>query len=184
MNALIELFGSVPLSVVLLFGTAVVFIYVSYRKFSKFIIDEHDREAQKDLKIDEIAKVADLYADFKQKTLEQQQRIFEELDVLKKEQEKIIEEHIKYEEEKKKREVNNLKDKLLQSYLYYADPNKNPSKSWTIMEKQAFEDLFEDYEALGGNGFMHTTVQPAMMALKVVQMYDQEKISAMMNDRT
>ena len=38
------------------------------------------------------------------------------------------------------------------------------------MEKNAFDELFKEYENAGGNGYMHTVVKPAMDALDVVDM--------------
>lgn len=39
---------------------------------------------------------------------------------------------------------------------------------WSELEKEAFWELFEDYEARGGNGFIHSIVEPVMRELKVV----------------
>lgn len=37
------------------------------------------------------------------------------------------------------------------------------------MEAEAFWELFRDYEDLGGDGYMHTEVQPAMERLVVTE---------------
>ena len=37
------------------------------------------------------------------------------------------------------------------------------------MEAEAFWHVYRDYEKLGGNGFMHSTVKPAMERLNVVK---------------
>ena len=66
------------------------------------------------------------------------------------------------------RDRNKLRDLLLQNYRYYTNPEKNPSGSWTRMEADAFWALFHDYEDAGGDGFMHTDVQPAMERLTVI----------------
>ncbi len=71
------------------------------------------------------------------------------------------------EEANKRRECNKLRDRLLQSYRYYTNADVNPSLSWTRMEAEAFWGLFRDYEEVGGNGYMHTVVQPAMEKLRV-----------------
>ena len=55
-------------------------------------------------------------------------------------------------------------DKLMD---YYTTEETNPSKSWTQMEAEAFWGLFSDYEEAGGNGYMHSVVQPAMTELTV-----------------
>ena len=77
-------------------------------------------------------------------------------------------------EQNRKRECNKLRDILLQSYRYYTNKEQNPSQSWTKMESEAFWDLFRDYEDLGGNGYMHTVVQPEMERLCIVNVSEQE----------
>lgn len=37
------------------------------------------------------------------------------------------------------------------------------------MEAEAFWATFRDYESLGGNGYIHSVVQPAMNLLQVVE---------------
>ena len=74
------------------------------------------------------------------------------------------------EEQEKRRECNKLRDMLLQNYRYYTNKDQNPSQTWTRMECEAFWELFRDYEELGGNGYMHTEVQPAMERLIVIDL--------------
>jgi hypothetical protein len=58
---------------------------------------------------------------------------------------------------------------LLQNYRYYTSTIQNPSQSWTRMESEAFWELFREYEETGGDGYMHTEVQPAMERLLIVE---------------
>ena len=74
------------------------------------------------------------------------------------------------EEDSKRRERNKLQDRLLQSYRYYTNTERNPEQTWTKMEAEAFWELFGDYERLNGDGYMHTVVQPAMNKLTVIEM--------------
>ena len=67
-----------------------------------------------------------------------------------------------------KRDRNNLRDRLLQMYRYYTNEKTNSSHSWTRMESEVFWELFNDYEEAGGDGFMHTIVQPAMNSLEII----------------
>jgi hypothetical protein len=55
-------------------------------------------------------------------------------------------------------------------YRFHTSLEKNPEQEWTEVEAEVFWNLFNDYEKLGGNGFMHNTVKPAMKKLKVVTM--------------
>lgn len=57
-----------------------------------------------------------------------------------------------------------LKDRLQESYRYY-----NVKKEWTHMEKEAFMDLIESYEAAGGkNSFVHDICLPESLTWKVL----------------
>ena len=40
------------------------------------------------------------------------------------------------------------------------------------MEAEAFWELFKEYEDAGGDGYIHTVVQPAMNLLKVIDIED------------
>lgn len=60
-------------------------------------------------------------------------------------------------------EMKKLKEKLVSYYNKY----KN-SDGWTSMDKDVFWDLFEEYEKLGGNSYVHTIIEPVMRELKVI----------------
>jgi hypothetical protein len=55
--------------------------------------------------------------------------------------------------------------------------------AWSEIEKDSFYKLFRDYENLGGDGFMHTVVQPAMDALHVIPMHEIEELDKLMQSR-
>lgn len=57
-------------------------------------------------------------------------------------------------------EIKKLKDSLIRYYNEY----KNIGK-WSELEKDAFWDLFDDYEKRGGDGYIHTIVEPIMRGL-------------------
>ena len=75
-------------------------------------------------------------------------------------------------EETKRLKCNELREKLLTSYSYFTSIETNPSQSWNEMESEAFWHLFNDYEEMGGNGFMHEKVKPAMEMLNVIRISD------------
>lgn len=74
-------------------------------------------------------------------------------------------------EETKTLKRNELREKLINSYRHYCSPDNNPSQSWNEMESEAFWELFHDYEALGGNGYMHRVVKPEMEKLEVIKIF-------------
>lgn len=60
-------------------------------------------------------------------------------------------------------EMKKLKEKLVGYYNKY----KNIGE-WSFVEKEVFWDLFEDYEKRGGDGWVHSKVEPVMRELKVI----------------
>ena len=57
-------------------------------------------------------------------------------------------------------ELRRLKDSLVRYYNKYKEIGK-----WSKLEKDAFWDLFDDYEQRGGDGFIHSIVEPVMREL-------------------
>ncbi len=57
-------------------------------------------------------------------------------------------------------EIKKLKDSLIRYYNEYKTIGK-----WSELEKDAFWDLFDDYEKRGGDGYIHTIVEPTMRGL-------------------
>lgn len=62
-------------------------------------------------------------------------------------------------------EVKKLKEKLVGYYNKY----KN-SDGWTDVERDVFWDLFDDYEKRGGDGYIHSIVEPVMREMKVIDL--------------
>ena len=81
------------------------------------------------------------------------------------------------------REKNDLRQKLIREFNLFADARRNPSRAWSEMEHNAFMSQVRDYEALGGNDFIHKTVLPAMSVLEVVPMTDVARLEEIMSSR-
>ena len=56
-----------------------------------------------------------------------------------------------------------IKGSLIRYYNKYKEIGE-----WTKLEKDAFWDLFDDYEKRGGDGYIHTIVEPTMRELKEI----------------
>lgn len=56
-----------------------------------------------------------------------------------------------------------LKDSLVRYYNKYKDIGE-----WSKLEKDAFWDLFDDYEQRGGDGFVHSIIEPVMRELREI----------------
>ncbi|MCI9077338.1 MAG: hypothetical protein HFH68_00245 [Lachnospiraceae bacterium] len=67
-------------------------------------------------------------------------------------------------EKENETKLKELKGSLIRYYNRY----KN-SGGWTELEKDAFWDLFGDYEKRGGDGYIHTIVEPVMRELKEIK---------------
>ena len=63
---------------------------------------------------------------------------------------------------------NSIRNKIIEIYNRYGVEESNPSKAWNEMEADNFWTLVEDYESLGGNGYVHNVVIPAMKKLTVI----------------
>ena len=57
--------------------------------------------------------------------------------------------------------IKELKDTLINYYNKYRVIGE-----WSKLEKDAFWELFEDYESRGGDGYIHSVVEPVMRELK------------------
>ena len=83
-----------------------------------------------------------------------------------------------------RRERNSLRAKILDEYRLYTDERKNPKQAWTEMEHHSFFKLVEDYESLGGNDYVHSTVLPAMNELDVISMSDSDALKELYQSRS
>lgn len=81
------------------------------------------------------------------------------------------------------REKNALRAKILEEHRLYTDESKNPMKAWSEMEEHSFRKLVEDYEALGGNDYVHDIVVPDMNRLDVVPMSNVIKLKELYDSR-
>ena len=81
------------------------------------------------------------------------------------------------------REKNSLRAKILEEHRLYTDESKNPMKSWSEMEEHSFRKLVEDYEALGGNDYVHDIVVPDMNRLDVIPMSNVFKLKELYDSR-
>ena len=159
LNNFINLFGQVTLSTVVELVLAGVFLYLIYKKVRDFLIERYEAEKA----LDAVHK----YPEYRVQSIKIQQTLENEIQTIRKTMERYQARLDSVEETNKRRECNKLRDRLLQSYRYYTNEETNPSKSWTQMEAEAFWGLFRDYEEAGGNGYMHSVVQPAMTELIV-----------------
>lgn len=59
--------------------------------------------------------------------------------------------------------IKEIKGSLIRYYNKYRNVGE-----WSKLEKDAFWDLFDDYEKRGGDGYIHTIVEPVMRELREI----------------
>lgn len=193
LDEFLTLFGDVTVSQIVTAVFALVFMFFIYKQVKKYFdekIKAQNERAQaekaKDANIQEALTAVRKYPEYRQQSIKIQELLEGEIQETRQQSMKIqtlLEEEIqelrvmiqedkeriaRVEEQEKRRECNKLRDMLLQNYRYYTNKERNPHQSWTQMEAEAFWELFRDYEDLGGNGYMHTVVQPEMERLIIV----------------
>ena len=178
LDEFIQVFGGVTVGT---FITGV--IAIAYMKFRGYLLKKHDLEVAKNKELKEALDAVRKYPEYRAQSVEIQNQLALELQEIKRVQEDCIDRLSKIEEDNRRRERNKLRDSLLQNYRYYTSTEHNPLLAWTKMESDAFWDMFHEYELAGGDGYMHTTVQPDMSSLIVFDMNDLENVTKLMHSR-
>ena len=172
----LAVFGDVTIGELAVFVMALVFLYAIYKEIKKFndnkLAEQQkklEEETAKNKKLEDAYSVTQQYPKYHQESIKIRDHLEKEIQELRDDFKTIMDRLNEIEEQNKKRECSKLRDMLLQNYRYYTSEQQNPSKSWTRMESEAFWELFSEYEEAGGNGYMHSEVQPAMERLIVVE---------------
>ena len=183
MDAFLQLFGNIKLESIILFVAALIFIRQVYVKIRDYIIDRHEVDVQKDRQVKECLDQISKYPTWRQQSIDKQKEFTDAINALKTSQEKYAARLEEIETGNRQRELNKLRDRLIQSYHYFSSPDKNPSCAWSEMEADAFWRMFKDYEDLGGDGFIHSEVEPSMRSLETIPMTETERITEIMHNR-
>lgn len=176
MEPFLDIFGNLTVAFLVKLFCALGFIAVTAVKGKKvvksWILRKEEREKQMKKVMEQVAK----YPEWRQQSIDIQKEFTDAIKNLQNRMEEI-------EATTQKRERNKLRDRLLQSYRYFTSEEKNPMQTWSEMEADAFWEIFGDYEKMGGNGHVHTEVQPAMRHLEVIPMHETERITELMQSR-
>lgn len=193
MEAFLELFGEyrvtgVTVATLALIISAIVFLYKLYVKIKEYLIASYEAKKAKDKIITDTYDEVKKYQEYRQRDREQSLRIQKELndliEKLESRQQEMSQQIADLSERSKNYELSNIRDRLLQNYRYYTSESKNPLKAWTELEKDAFFELFGEYESRGGNGYMHSSVKPEMNRLTVIPMSQSIDIAKLMQSRS
>ena len=171
-----DAFGNVTIGSIAVFIVALVFLIRGYRKFKDYLLKKHDLEQQHLAELSEALEGVRNYPKYREQSHEIQLKLQSDInainckyDNLAIEVNRLTTKINKMEEAERRKDLSLLKDKIIERFKYYTDPEINPTQSWNVMEAESFWELFDEYEARGGNGYMHSEVQPRMMALKILE---------------
>ena len=157
-------FGGITILNVLEFGLAVAFLAFLYKKAKKYLIERHEAQVEKDQGLKKALEEVAKYPDYRKQSINVQNQLESEIGELRATIEANTQKLQQMENDQNRRERNKLRERLIQSYRFYTDLRRNPAQTWNRME-----EMFNDYDRLGGNGYIHTIVQPAMAMLQVVE---------------
>lgn len=165
-----ELFGGITVLNVIEFLMAVAFLGFLYKKAKDYLTQRYEANKKKDEQLKTALEAVSKYPEYRAQSIRVQQELEQKIGELKQSQDENTKRLMDMEKNQKRQKRNELRDRLLQSYRFYTDKRRNPKQVWNRMEAEAFWELFGDYEAVNGDGYIHTVVQPAMNLLKIVEM--------------
>lgn len=190
MEEFFQVFGNYTVKEIFIVLIALGFIWSGYKYYKNFLDKKYKneelkrkKEEQKDKDLKETLDAVRKYPDYRKQSIQIQNELTQKIEAIQNVQEKQQKQLDQIIENSRKRERNKLYEKLLQSYSLYANELKNPMLAWTDMEATAFWGLFEEYEEVFGDGYMHSIVQPAMQKLRVIGMDQQSEILELMRSR-
>ncbi len=164
----LALFGDITVLQVVEFILTCIFLGFVYKKIRDYFIRIHDTEQEKEAKLNEALIGVRKYPEYRQQSLEIQSELNSKIKSLENSQAEILNRLERMEESKKRKDRNELRDKLLKFHRYYTNTATNPSGTWTSIEAETFWEFFNEYEDKGGNGLVHGKVQADMEKMPVV----------------
>lgn len=176
MDTFLDFFGNytvndfVQLIILAGFGIAI------YYKLKSYFDNHHERE-------EKINNILEQYPKWHQQSLDIQKEFNETIIKLEQQQEETAKKLEDMDAGNKHREQNRIRERLLQAYRFYTNTEKNPLQAWSEMEEDSFFRLFKDYEDIGGDGYIHSVVEPAMRALHIIPQHEDEKVSELSKSR-
>lgn len=160
------------------------------KKVEKKLLDNHDAQQQRDADIKEALDGVRMYPTYRQQSLDIQKKLEEndkrmletcaQIQAGVTQNQQILNERL---DRLEHREMNALREKIIDLYRKFTNPAKNPMLAWSEMEHHSFFNLVGDYEELGGNDYVHNTILPEMNKLEVISMKDLKALEDLMHSR-
>lgn len=190
LNEIKETFGTMSVAVLIEVLVAIIGIWIAYKKLKDKIIGSYEERKQQREDIDEALEGVRNMPKYRKQSIEIQNELRQNdesiLDTCKKIQagvdrnQEILNERLDKLED---RERNALRAKILDMHRTFTSKRMNPMQAWSEMERDAFNDLINDYESLNGNGHVHTVVIPEMNRLRVILMSDTQALADLFHSR-
>lgn len=178
-EAFLQLFGDIRITDILVFILAAGYIIPQIKKAVEWLRGYLNKTEGRESALGNAAKLPAYH----KQSIEIRDGLKKDISEIKEAVAKITHRLDAMEEKSKKKEANKLQNTLIQSYQYYTSAEKNPLRAWTKMEEGAFWAIFHDYEDAGGDGYIHSEVEPAMAALRVISMNDTAGMKELMDSR-
>ena len=178
-EAFFAMMENISLTDVIVFLLGACYITPLVRKGIKWAGDVIKKTEYKEEAINNAANLAEYH----QQSIDIRDGLKKQIEALQETVNGIIARLDKMEEASQAKELNRMRNLLLQSYQYYTSPERNSTLTWTKMEADTFWALFRDYKDMGGYGYMDSDVEPAMNRLVIIQMSDSDAIQALMQSR-
>ena len=172
-----SVFGDVTVSQLIIAAGALVFLWKSFCELKKYLDKRYaskqerdEREKERSEQLREALNAINEYPKYREQSRKIQEKLNKDIESINKRLDKLDARMEATEGLQKKEKLSELKNEIVNAYRYYTDSVKNPSKSLTRIEYDAFFGLVESYEARGGDGYVHTEIIPAMERLTVIEM--------------
>lgn len=171
-NEILELFKTIPLAVSAIFVvmSAIISCYTIIGKFSEIVGKPvrwvKDKQKDHELLIKTSQNLHELQKKHEEdvrQSIRHDEMIKDDISSLTNTVNGIANTLNSMQEKENETKLKELKGSLIRYYHKYKDIGE-----WSKLEKDAFWDLFDDYEARGGDGYIHSIVEPAMRELKEV----------------
>ena len=183
-------FGALTVGLVIEVVVAVIGIFIAYKKLKDKIIGSYEERKQQQDDVKEALEGVRAMPTYRQQSVEIQKKLVEAdekiLETCTKiqdgvnENQRVLNERLDKIED---RERNKIRADILSMHRLFTSKKKNPLGAWTEMERDAFNELIQDYESLNGNGHVHTVVIPDMNLLRVILMSDIEGLAELFHSR-
>ena len=179
MNEFVNIFGDMTVSDILIWILAIGYIVPKLKQFYVWSRKYWQRTEKREKAI----KNAGNLEEYHKQTVDIRSELQRQIKELQEAVNGIIERLDKRDELDRIRRMNKSRSQLIQMFNFYGSEEHNPMKAWTAMEADAFWKNFRDYEEDGGDGYIHTNVEPVMRMLREIAMTEQEEITNLMKSR-